>query len=336
VVGENVYFKKKLLVSNGVYVVTDRLGTVRGNTQGEPFFYYPYGEERSSTADGRDKFATYFRDTVGQDYAEQRYYNSNTGSFWSPDPTMNNVDYGNPGTWNPYAYVNGDPINHNDPTGLQALPVTSGGDPNSCLNQALIPWMNQNDYTLTANFYDFIDTTVGTLGMTLYFEDTTGSTTLYTDLAQVMINRYRLQKSNLSLAQRLGLPTGTFTSIVQASSTVWTDGQLTDSEVNTLVNVLDGSVVGRQSAVNASACDQLISALNVALTAQGDLATARVMPGATVGAAAYWFYTPPAPDPVNHNNWSTTPSRQGSFIFETLRPQPRQPPAKPPGRGRLP
>jgi YD repeat-containing protein len=32
--GENVYFGKKLLVSNGVYVVTDRLGTVRANTQG--------------------------------------------------------------------------------------------------------------------------------------------------------------------------------------------------------------------------------------------------------------------------------------------------------------
>ena len=35
VVGENVYFKKKQLVSNGVYVVTDRLGSVRETTTGE-------------------------------------------------------------------------------------------------------------------------------------------------------------------------------------------------------------------------------------------------------------------------------------------------------------
>ena len=55
VLGQNVYFGSKLLVSNGVVVATDRLGTVRRNAQGETFNYYPYGEERSSTVDGRDK-----------------------------------------------------------------------------------------------------------------------------------------------------------------------------------------------------------------------------------------------------------------------------------------
>jgi YD repeat-containing protein len=39
--GQNVYFGKKLLVSNGVTVVTDRLGSVRANTQGEQMAYYP-------------------------------------------------------------------------------------------------------------------------------------------------------------------------------------------------------------------------------------------------------------------------------------------------------
>jgi len=84
--------------------------------------YYPYGEERTSTVNGRDKFGTYFRDGVGQDYADQRYYSGNSGSFWSPDPSMDNVDYSNPITWNAYAYVNGDPVNANDPSGLG--PVT--------------------------------------------------------------------------------------------------------------------------------------------------------------------------------------------------------------------
>ena len=81
ILGQNVYFGGKLLVSNGATVVTDRLGSVRANTQGESFAYYPYGEERTTTPDGRDKFGTYFRDGVGQDYADQRYYNAGMGRF---------------------------------------------------------------------------------------------------------------------------------------------------------------------------------------------------------------------------------------------------------------
>jgi RHS repeat-associated protein len=101
-----------------VNVVTDRLGSVRANTQGEKFAYYPYGEERTVTVDGREKFGTYFRDGVGQDYAMARYYGSGTGRYWSPDPSgMKAAEIGNPIGWNMYAYVNGDPVNHSDPTG---------------------------------------------------------------------------------------------------------------------------------------------------------------------------------------------------------------------------
>jgi len=117
VVGENVYFGGKMLVSNGVSVVTDRLGSVRANTQGERFAYYPYGEERTSTVDGRDKFATYFRDGVGQDYAGQRYYNAGMGRFWSPDPHIGGSAV-EPASWNRYAYAGGDPVNFSDPRGL--------------------------------------------------------------------------------------------------------------------------------------------------------------------------------------------------------------------------
>ena len=99
-------------------MVTDRLGTVRANTQGESFAYYPFGEERTSTVDGRDKFATYFRDTVGLDYAEQRYYNSSLGRFWSVDPGgIRTAHPGNPTSWNRYGYVNGDPVNFGDRRG---------------------------------------------------------------------------------------------------------------------------------------------------------------------------------------------------------------------------
>ena len=118
IVGQNVYYGSKLIVWGGVSVVTDRLGSVRGNSQGERFAYYPYGEERTSTPDGRNKFGTYLRDGVGQDYADQRYYNAGMGRFWSPDPKGKDAtDPNNPTSWNLYTYVNGDPVNFSDPTG---------------------------------------------------------------------------------------------------------------------------------------------------------------------------------------------------------------------------
>ena len=130
VTGQNVYFGGKQLVSNGVTVATDRLGSVRGNGQGEHFTYYPYGEERTSTVDGRDKFGTYFRDRAGQDYAEQRYYGADKGRFWSVDPAGGNA--GDPGGLNRYAYVQGDPVNYNDSLGLNAVFCTEYNDAPIC------------------------------------------------------------------------------------------------------------------------------------------------------------------------------------------------------------
>ena len=114
----SLYFGGKLVVA----VVTDRLGSVRANGNGETFSYLPYGEERTATADGRVKFGTYFRDSSGvaaQDYADQRYYNPWYGRFNSPDRGgIKTATPANPISWNRYAYVNGDPINHTDRRGL--------------------------------------------------------------------------------------------------------------------------------------------------------------------------------------------------------------------------
>jgi RHS repeat-associated protein len=114
----NVYFGGKLVVSKGLAVVTDRLGSVRTNGVGEQMKYYPYGEERTSTADGREKFGTYMRDSATQDYADRRYYAVGMGRFNSPDPSTGS-NAADPGSWNKYAYVQGDPINYIDPNGLQ-------------------------------------------------------------------------------------------------------------------------------------------------------------------------------------------------------------------------
>jgi RHS repeat-associated protein len=113
----NVYFGGKLVKSKGVVVVTDRLGSVRANAVGERMTYYPHGEEKTSTGDGREKFGTYFRDSTLQDYADQRYYAVGMGRFNSADPSSG-VNPGSPATWNKYAYVVGDPVNFYDPHGL--------------------------------------------------------------------------------------------------------------------------------------------------------------------------------------------------------------------------
>jgi RHS repeat-associated protein len=113
----NIYFAGKMVMSRGVIVATDRLGSVRANGNGERFAYYPYGEERTSTSDGREKFGTYTRDNPAQDYADQRYYNVGTGRFNVPDPSGTSAIASVPGSWNRYPYASNDPVNYNDRRG---------------------------------------------------------------------------------------------------------------------------------------------------------------------------------------------------------------------------
>jgi len=110
---------------------------------GQRINYFPWGEERpqpngTTTADGREKFGTYFRDAVGLDYADQRYYAPGTGRFMTPDPSgADAADSSDPTSWNMYAYVNGDPINLTDPEGLVTcgdLPVDGGGTLSNYMN----------------------------------------------------------------------------------------------------------------------------------------------------------------------------------------------------------
>jgi RHS repeat-associated protein len=112
---EDVYFGGKRLQA------TDRLGSVGGGGR-----YYPYGEERSATAEGTDKFATYHRDGTGFDYADQRYYSAKFGRFLTSDPYVASGGPAAPKSWNRYAYVEGDPVNYLDPRGLQEC---AAGDP---------------------------------------------------------------------------------------------------------------------------------------------------------------------------------------------------------------
>ncbi len=98
---------------NAVY--QDRPGTNRAS--GARF--RPFGEEITSTTNDRTKFGTYTRDSyTGLDYADQRYYASTYGRFNTADRLMSSAQPSTPLTWNRYGYVEGDPINRRDPTGL--------------------------------------------------------------------------------------------------------------------------------------------------------------------------------------------------------------------------
>ncbi len=117
----NYYFGSKLIKNANGWVYTDRLASVGK--------FYPYGQERpSATTNGTEKFTGYLRDAeTGNDYAVNRYQSPGTGRFLTPDrgghpkPT-------DPGSWNKYAYVEGDPVNFIDPGGTDECEVANVDD----------------------------------------------------------------------------------------------------------------------------------------------------------------------------------------------------------------
>src|SRR5271168_1085770 len=111
----NLSFGSRTIVSRGMTVVRDRVGSNRVSG----VKYYPYGEEEGAgTANDKDKFGTYYRDqTTGLDYAQNRYYASTMGRFLTPDPYSASIGPADPGSWNRYSYTKGDPVNYIDPTG---------------------------------------------------------------------------------------------------------------------------------------------------------------------------------------------------------------------------
>jgi len=86
------------------------------------------------TANDREKYATYTRDSAtGLDYAMNRYYASQWGRYLSPDPSSKSIKPGNPQSWNRYPYVDGDPANHTDPSGLDPTAQDCIANPDLCL-----------------------------------------------------------------------------------------------------------------------------------------------------------------------------------------------------------
>ncbi|MGJ5816394.1 RHS repeat-associated core domain-containing protein [Paludibaculum fermentans] len=87
---------------------------------------YPYGEVSAAPSVDQDEtFTTYKRNVyTGLDYAENRYYASAWGRFTTADPYRASGGAADPQSWNRYAYVENDPVNFNDPVGLQRWMIT--------------------------------------------------------------------------------------------------------------------------------------------------------------------------------------------------------------------
>lgn len=132
--------------ANLKYVLLDAQGSARAvmNNSGvgsstiiSRHDYLPFGEEiwagvglrtaaqKYATTDKvRQKFGLTERDeATGLDHTLFRKYESYSGRWTSPDPYLGSIDFGNPQSFNRYAYVNSDPLNFVDPTGLQCWAV---------------------------------------------------------------------------------------------------------------------------------------------------------------------------------------------------------------------
>src|SRR5665213_1215267 len=136
--------------------------------------------------------------------ADQRYYASLYGRFNTPDPSMDNVDYQNPVSWNAYSYTNGDPINFNDPSGL----LTCGDIPGA------------NSGGLTGRTFQQIlntDTDYGLLATTIYVESA-GSASSQGSLEMAAIGAVIMNRYNIVNGfTQMGRSNGTY----QAAPAAW-------------------------------------------------------------------------------------------------------------------
>jgi RHS repeat-associated protein len=138
------------------YVGQGRLGSIGK--------FFPYGQERTATANGTEKFATYTRDAeTGLDYAQNRYHSSGDGRFLNPDPYGGSASLGDPGSWNRYVYVGGDPVGRVDPSGLDWCDATyvnciethmclEAGELGRVYNRHMDPEMSPSDYAYWDHF----------------------------------------------------------------------------------------------------------------------------------------------------------------------------------------
>jgi RHS repeat-associated protein len=101
----------------------------------------PWGGETNRSGNSAfqpHKYTTYERDANGGDDAMHRRYQSNWTRFSQPDPYDGSYDATNPQSFNRYSYVQNDPVNFVDPTGLNEAEPGSACSTNGHHNDGII------------------------------------------------------------------------------------------------------------------------------------------------------------------------------------------------------
>jgi len=114
------------------FVHTDHIGSTRlvtglNQTVAQNLDYLPFGEQNSTDSGiSTHEFTGDIHDAESDlDHAQFRQYSSSLGRWMHPDPAgLAAVDPSNPQSWNRYAYVDDDPLNLTDSSGL--YPVCLG------------------------------------------------------------------------------------------------------------------------------------------------------------------------------------------------------------------
>ena len=101
--------------------VTNAAGTVISTVELDPWG----GDTNRSSNEGfqPQRFTTYDRDGNGSDEAMHRRYNRWHSRFDQPDPYGGSYDLTDPQSFNRYSYVQNDPVNFVDPSGLDDCPA---------------------------------------------------------------------------------------------------------------------------------------------------------------------------------------------------------------------
>jgi len=119
--------------------MTDTSGNIVANATIE---LDPFGGETNRTSNSRQShvFTTYERDGAGMDEAGARKYFGWWLRFDQPDPYDGSYNLSDPQSFNRYAYVQNDPVNFTDPTGLYE----------GCVHKAMTKFLA----TLTGDYSD--------------------------------------------------------------------------------------------------------------------------------------------------------------------------------------
>ncbi len=260
----NVYFGGKLIwaeASQGLAagpVSLDRMGSVVLRNNGATNEYFPCGEEATTTTADRTKFATYYRDQVtALDYAQNRYYSSTIARFTSPDPSEPFAPT-NPQSFNLYAYVQNDPVNLNDPEGLDiTIPVTYG--PYDCTSRVYGEILSRSGYGGENALTDFARGDWGRMALAMWGEirpdsaSDGGMNVAMMGVGYTFINRYNLRGT----IPDFGASSSSLGTVVMIASDIWeTNGDMQGTAYTALTNALAGSATSGD-------CDGLIEGIKL-------------------------------------------------------------------------